>query len=236
MVWHFAPHLRLRRLNLGWRKRVFVGVCAWSFWWALPWVSLLRQVRLVPGRQPSMRSTSWPRLACERMPLEGGCPARVAGPGVCGVADPLVAVVPLADVFWRMPRPSGTVEPATRWVGGGLSGIVRRLLQSCSPVQLNVNRVVRWHIVRRVFPLTFACGGRRSSWGCPDCRRLLQSQPELGVPIRLLPAFAAVYSCVGQDRTAGSPFVRAGFAAGVPLQGCCQSLRVRERHIGANRP
>ena len=72
--------------------------------------------------------------------------------------------------------------------------------------------------------------------GCPDCRRLLQSQPELGVPIRLLPAFAAVYSCVGQDRTAGSPFVRAGFAAGVPLQGCCQSLRVRERYIGANRP
>ena len=74
------------------------------------------------------------------------------------------------------------------------------------------------------------------STGCPDCRRLLQSQPELGVPIRLLPAFAAVYSCVGQDRTAGSPFVRAGFAAGVPLQGCCQSLRVRERYIGANRP
>ena len=55
--------------------------------------------------------------------------------------------------------------------------------------------------------------------GCPDCRRLLQSQPELGVPIRLLPAFAAVYSCVGQDRTAGSPFVRAGFAAGVPPAG-----------------
>ena len=72
--------------------------------------------------------------------------------------------------------------------------------------------------------------------GCPDCRWLLQSQPELGVPIRLLPAFAAVYSCVGQDRTAGSPFVRAGFAAGIPLQGCCQSLRVRERYIGANRP
>ena len=31
--------------------------------------------------------------------------------------------------------------------------------------------------------------------GCPDCRRLSQSQPELGVSICLRPAFAAVYTC-----------------------------------------
>ena len=78
-----------------------------------------------------------------------------------------------------------------------------------------------------------------SSGGCLGCRRLSNGQPELGPDFRLpsvarTPGNPSVYRSRCLRRRGSSSFTRAGFASDMLAVG--QSLRVRERYIGANRP